>query len=160
MNITLAIFDFDGTIADTKGAIVAAKQEMMRKLGLEVLDEETCASTIGLSAKIGFRQLYPTLSEEMLDECVRVYRELFEEIKESIPPTIFPDVVDTLEWLKQHDIACTIATSRNTPSLREFLTKLELTSYFPYVLGGNDTALLKQCGIIAAQYIREIRGQL
>lgn len=143
MNIRLAIFDFDGTIADTRGAIVAAKQEMMRTLGLKVLDEAACASTIGLTAKLGFQQLYPTLSDEKLDECVTVYRQIFEEKKETIPPTIFPEVIDTLEWLKKQDILCTIATSRNTPSIHDFLKKLELTSYFPYVLGGNDTELLK-----------------
>lgn len=37
----------------------------------------------------------------------------------------------------------TIATSRNTASLNDFLAKLNLAGYFSYVLGGDDTALLK-----------------
>ena len=44
MNIKLAIFDFDGTIMDTRKAIVLAKQETMRQMGLPVADEQTCAS--------------------------------------------------------------------------------------------------------------------
>ena len=58
MNIKLVIFDFDGTLADTNKLIVTCKQETMRRLGLEVMDEEVCRSTIGLSAEIGFRKTY------------------------------------------------------------------------------------------------------
>ena len=59
MNIKLIIFDFDGTIMDTKNTIIAAKQETLRQMGVDVADEQTCASTIGMSAKIGFQKLCP-----------------------------------------------------------------------------------------------------
>ena len=143
MDIKLVIFDFDGTIADTRKAIVVAKQKTMKKLGLEVMDEEACASTIGLSAKRGFQATYPEMSEEKLDECVSTYRSIFEEIKEKYPPTLFPDVVETLEWLKEKGIVTTIATSRNNASLKEFLARLGLAQYFSYALGGQDTEQLK-----------------
>lgn len=143
MDIKLVIFDFDGTIADTRKAIVVAKQKTMEKLGLEVKDEETCASTIGLSAKKGFQATYPELSEQMLDECVVTYRRVFEEIKEKYPPVLFPDVVETLEWLKKRGITTTIATSRNNASLGGFLQQMNLAEYFPYALGGQDTEQLK-----------------
>lgn len=143
MNIKLVIFDFDGTIADTRKAIVVAKQKTMEKLGLEVMDEETCASTIGLSAKKGFQTTYPDLSEQKLEQCVTVYREIFDEIKEEYPPVLFPELSETLEWLKERGIVMTIATSRNNASLKEFLTSLDLEKYFSYALGGQDTEQLK-----------------
>jgi HAD superfamily hydrolase (TIGR01509 family) len=143
MDIKLVIFDFDGTIADTRKTIVIAKQETMKVLGLDEADEETCASTIGFSAKIGFKKIYPELSEDMLDLCVVTYRKIFNEKKEIIPPVIFPDVTEVLEILKQNGIMRTIATSRNNASLNEFLIKMNIADYFPYVLGGDDTSLLK-----------------
>lgn len=36
MNIKLIIFDFDGTIMDTKKTIVVSKQETLRQMGLDV----------------------------------------------------------------------------------------------------------------------------
>ena len=36
MNIKLIIFDFDGTIMDTKNTIIAAKQETLRQMGVDV----------------------------------------------------------------------------------------------------------------------------
>lgn len=143
MEIKLAIFDFDGTIMDTRDTIIMAKQDTMKQLGLVVADEETCAATIGLSAKLGFQKIYPELTQEELEVCVQTYRSNFEKAKEMIPPVLFPDIIAVLEQLKAKDIVCTIATSRNNKSLEEFLEKLHLKPYFSYVLGGEDTALLK-----------------
>ena len=139
----LVIFDFDGTLADTKKTIVAAKQETMRKLGLPVLSEAECTATIGLTAPAGFRKSYPTLSDEAIGQCAAVYRAVFDELKMTMPPELFPGVKEVLEELKARGIVCTIATSRHNDSMNEFLCKLGLRDYFPYALGGNDTARLK-----------------
>ena len=143
MNIKLIIFDFDGTIMDTRKTIVIAKQETMRQMGLAVADEQTCAETIGLSAKIGFKNIYPELTDEMLDLCVRNYKKIFDDTKEKIPPTLFADMADTLRKLNDRGIVCTIATSRNGKSLREFLDKMNITNLFSYLLAAEDTTLLK-----------------
>ncbi|MBQ6036448.1 MAG: HAD family hydrolase [Lachnospiraceae bacterium] len=143
MKKKLVIFDFDGTLADTRKTIVAAKQEAMRKLGLPVLSEEECASSIGLTAPAGFRKCYPDLPEETIAQCVAVYREIFDELKVTMPPELFPGVKEVLEELKAHGVVCTIATSRHTDSMNEFLEKLGLRGCFSYALGGNDTARLK-----------------
>lgn len=143
MNIQLIIFDFDGTIADTRQTIVLAKQETMKTMGLLVASDEVCASTIGLSSKRSFKVLYPELSDAEVDLCVSSYRRIFDEKKETAPPQIFPGVIETLERLKERKITTTIATSRNNVSLHEFLEKMNIIDYFPYVLGGDDTAFLK-----------------
>ncbi len=143
MNIKLAIFDFDGTIADTRKAIIVAKQETMKKLGLRIASEEECASTIGLSSKSGFQKSYPELSEEILNQCVVIYREFFEEKRLEYPPELFPGIIEVLEALNEKGIICTVATSRNGKSCREFLEQLGIAKYFSYVLCAEDTTLLK-----------------
>lgn len=143
MNIKLAIFDFDGTIADTRGAIIAAKQETMRIHGLPVANEAACASTIGYTAKEGFRRLYPDAPEDTLDRCVATYRQLFEEKKKTIPPTLFSGMVETLEALAAKGIICTIATARHQDSCHEMLQQLGVKKYFSYILCGESTQHLK-----------------
>ena len=142
MNIKLIIFDFDGTIMDTKNTIIVAKQETLRQMELEVADEQTCANTIGMSAKIGFQKLCPELSEDMINLCVKRYREIFDEIKKVVPPVLFPDMVETLNKLKKKGIVCTIATSRGRNSLIEFLESMGIMKYFSYILAAEDTAFL------------------
>lgn len=143
MNIKLIIFDFDGTIADTQKTIVLAKQETMKIMGLEVADEETCASTIGLSSKVSFEKLYPQLSEATIDLCVTTYRRIFDEKKKTVPPVVFPGVIETLETIREKGIKMTIATSRNNASLYEFLEQMKIRVFFSFILGGEDTVLLK-----------------
>jgi len=139
----ILIFDFDGTLADTRKAIVSAKQYTMEQMGLEVLDEETCASTIGLSAKTGFRKYYPELSEEKLDRCVAIYRKSFEEKILAEPPVLFPNVKKVLEAIYEKNIIMTVASARNRASLTGFLEKLGISGYFGYILGQEDTSFLK-----------------
>ena len=110
---------------------------------LEVADEQTCANTIGMSAKIGFQKLCPELSEDMINLCVKRYREIFDEIKKVVPPVLFPDMVETLNKLKKKGIVCTIATSRGRNSLIEFLESMGIMKYFSYILATEDTAFLK-----------------
>ena len=143
MNIRLMIFDFDGTLADTRSLIVKSKQETMRRMGIKVLDEDTCAATIGLSARDAFLLNYPELSEMDIMKCVRIYRELFEEKKLSEPPELFSGVTETLNALKERGILCTVASSRHSESLKGFLKVMDIEKYFCYVLGSDDTERLK-----------------
>lgn len=99
MNIKLIIFDFDGTIMDTKKTIVVSKQETLRQMGLDVAEEQACVDTIGMSAKIGFQKLCPELSDDMIDLCMKKYREIFDETKKTIPPLLFPNMIETLNRL-------------------------------------------------------------
>ena len=140
MKIKLLIFDFDGTLADTKALIVTIKQEVMRKMGMKVESEEVCASTIGLPLEESYRAMYPTMPESMIAECSDMYRKLFDEMKDSMPPTLFPGIREVLAEIKRRGITMTIVTSRNSDSLNEFLNKWGIEGYFPYVLGGSDTA--------------------
>ena len=143
MDIKLVIFDFDGTIMDTKDTIVAAKQETMRQMGLAVADEKTCAGTIGLSARMGFKGIYPDMADDMVELCVQKYRTVFDEIKQNVPPVLFPGVAEVLDTLADKGIACTIATARGRGSLKELLEKMNITDKFSYLLAAEDTALLK-----------------
>lgn len=143
MQIKLAIFDFDGTIADTREAIIIAKQETMRLHNLPVLDDAACASTIGYTAKAGFQRLYPNMPDALADACTATYRQLFEEKKKTIPPKLFPGMVETLDALVAKGITCTIATARNQASCHEMLDGLGVKKYFSYILCGESTQNLK-----------------
>jgi len=57
--IRLIIFDFDGTLGDTRRNIVTTMQVTIRELGLPGRTDEECASKIGLPLDGCFEALYP-----------------------------------------------------------------------------------------------------
>ena len=48
------IFDFDGTLADTRAGILATAQEVLRRMGLPPADDDALCATIGLPLRENF----------------------------------------------------------------------------------------------------------
>jgi len=136
----LLIFDFDGTLGDTKGLIVNAMHQAMRIYGWDFLPVAECESIIGLPLKEGFRKIYPDLDEEGLDGRCMEYREYFMENCMGIVPDAFPHVEDTLSELKARGIRMTIASSRHKSSLVQYLDGMHLLDYFELIIGPEDVA--------------------
>ena len=131
----LIIFDFDGTLGDTKENIVKTMQETMRRMGYPVPDEPTIASTIGLPLETGFEIMAPGISQERCLECAALYRIVFDEYKAQLKPKAFPGVIDTLAALKDKGQLMAVASSRLSVSLNAFVHDMGLGDYIDFVLG-------------------------
>lgn len=140
MKPKLIIFDFDGTLGDTRQNIITTLQRTMRERGLELRDETTCASTIGLTLHDSFLRMYPTMSDEEATECVKHYREIFYESIEECIPQLFDGVGWTLQKLRERDIVLSIASSRSSPSLLLFMRSMGIAESFSLVLGSDNVA--------------------
>lgn len=131
----LIIFDFDGTLGDTKENIVKTMQETMRRMGYPIPDEPTIASTIGLPLETGFEIMAPGISQERCLECAALYRIVFDEYKAQLKPQAFPGVKETLARIKESGILMAVASSRLSISLNAFVNDMGLGEYIDFVLG-------------------------
>lgn len=138
METKVIIFDFDGTLCDTRSNIIVAFRATMERLGLEMRDEATCGATIGLTLRDGFKSMYPTLDDASIDNCVDTYRQIFAERREELMPELFPGVKATLEELHKRGHRMTIASSRLTDSLLLFMRHHAIDHYFEYVVGSDS----------------------
>ncbi len=138
MKIKLIIFDFDGTLGDTRANIIMTMQETMRVLGYPVAGEEAIAATIGLTLEDGFRELFPGLTERDILRCADVYRDLFEKNRRKMIPTLFPHVKETLNLLKERGYILSVASSRQSVSLRGFLHDMSVEDCISYILGADN----------------------
>ena len=141
--IRLIIFDFDGTLGDTRANIVLTMRNTLERLGYAVPDEETIAATIGVPLEKGFEQMYPGLSPADVALCASTYREIFEKNRKVLVPNLFPRVKETLAALKEAGYVLTIASSRSYGSLKEFLREMDIAPFISYVLGANSVAHAK-----------------
>ena len=138
MKPKLIIFDFDGTLGDTRQNIIITMQRTMRRVGLPVKSDEECASTIGLTLEDSFKKMYPDVGEDMAVRCVDAYREIFMASVEELIPQLFPGVSNTLACLDAMGIKMSVASSRQSQSLIYFLESMGIIKYFPYVLGSDN----------------------
>lgn len=134
----LIIFDFDGTLGDTRRIIVTTMQMTIAELGLPARTDAECASTIGLPLDGCFAALYPDESRTTIDCCTDTYRRIFEENKATVKPQAFPHVVETLAKLNEQGYTLTIASSRWHKSLNELTLDLGIADYITYLVGADD----------------------
>ena len=155
MATKIVIFDFDGTLGDTRRKIIITFQRTMQERGLEVMSEEVCASTIGLTLGDGFKAMYPTLSDSEAEECVEHYRRVFFEDIDSTTPELFDGVKEALARLSAMDLKLTIASSRSSPSLKLFLKNMGIADYFSYIVAADTVAKHKPDPEPVLQTLRE-----
>ena len=143
MKTQLIIFDFDGTLGDTRHMIVRTMQMTIAELGLPKRSEAACASTIGLPLVRCFGTLFPDLSEDEVQRCADTYRKIFYENLETIHPQTFPHVVETLSALKEQGFTLTIASSRSHASLVQLTQDLGLSDCISYLIGADNVEIAK-----------------
>lgn len=129
MNIQLIIFDFDGTLGNTRHNIVLTIQQTMEELHLPVADEAACAATIGLPLEDCVRQIYPNMTDDSIIESATVYRHIFEINKKKLEPTLFPHVKETLQELHLQGYMLTVTSSHSSASLNGFLHDMDIAAY-------------------------------
>ena len=138
MSIKLIIFDFDGTLGDTRRNIVTTMQMAIKEMQLPSRTEAECASTIGLPLAGCFRTLFPDIQDELIPRCAETYRRIFNENLQKITPEAFPGVVKTLKALKSQGFTLTIASSRSRNSLTELTRDMGIADYISYLIGADD----------------------
>ena len=136
--IKLIIFDFDGTLGDTRRNIVTTMQMTIAELGLSGRSDDECAATIGLPLAGCFAALYPDESHATIQRCADTYRRIFQENLLTMKPQVFPKVMETLSALKTRGYTLTIASSRWHKSLSELTTDLRIADYITYLVGADD----------------------
>lgn len=156
METKVIIFDFDGTLCDTRSNIIIAFRATMEHLGLEMRDEETCGATIGLTLRDGFKSMYPDFDDAKIDYCVDTYRQIFAERRKELMPDLFPGVKETLEALRKRGHRMTIATSRLTDSLMLFMRHHGIDHYFEYAVGSDSVTHHKPHPEPALKTLREL----
>ena len=138
MKKKLIIFDFDGTLGDTRRTIVTTMQMTIEELRLPGRSDDECASTIGLPLAGCFKAMFPDLEAEQIQRCADTYRRIFNENLQSIKPQPFPHVVETLSALKEQGFTLTIASSRSHASLSELTRDMGISASISYLIGADD----------------------
>jgi phosphoglycolate phosphatase len=134
MPITAALFDFDGTLADSFAAITASTNHVRAHYGLAPMPEAEVRKYVGYGLANLLADLVPGAP---LDAAVAVYREHHERVM--IPETrLMPGVAETIPELARRGYRLAVCSNKRVEFTRELVRALGLADHFAAVLGPDD----------------------
>lgn len=139
----LYILDFDGTLADTRGIILATTRHTLQSLGLPQPGDEAVTATIGLPLTACFERLLPPERRDLAPRCACLYKELFEQHNTPGAVPLYPHVADTIRALSARGAIVTIASSRGRESLQGFVRDMHLEAHIRLVVSADDVQQAK-----------------
>jgi len=134
MPYRLAVFDFDGTIADTRTPITLSANRALVETGFPARADADVQELVGLPLE----RVMETLSgsAEAVEELCAAYRAAFREIAPGNSP-LYDGVREAIEELRGDGLRLAIATSRSRGSLEMFLEQHALKEHFCFWAGGG-----------------------
>lgn len=133
------IFDFDGTLMDTSGVIMATIKATIKEMGLPDKSDDECRSIIGIRTDEAGKYLYPNL-EISNAEFARAFRSNYDRLKKNAHEKTFPGVIETLKELRSGGHKLAIASSRRLASLHDYLNGLGIMDWFTMIVGADSVA--------------------
>jgi len=124
----LLVFDWDGTLMDSAGAIIASIQLSCSDLGLPVPERERAAHVIGLGLKDALSYAVPELPTRDYGKLAERYRHHYLARDPDIE--LFPGVREMLVALKEKGHLLAVATGKSRAGLERVLEATQLKQYF------------------------------
>lgn len=143
------VFDFDGTIADTKAGIIATATTVLRGCGVPEADLARVGEIIGPPFPQAFEQVFG-LSHDAAVEVTQRYRDIYTNLGIEAWPA-FPGMVELLEDLHAAGRGLAVASSKRTSLVRRGLDDNQVTGLFDIVCAkDSDDESTKTDAIVRA----------
>ncbi len=114
--LRLLIFDWDGTLLDSVGSIVACTQETLAELELAPVSERIIRSALGLGLRETVETFCPECDDELFGRILATYRRHWLG-HYRLRPRLFDGVAAALEELARAGYLLAVATAKGRPGL-------------------------------------------
>ena len=124
----LLVFDWDGTLLDSTGAIVEAVQAACRDLGQPEPSDEHARQVIGLGLAEALRHSVPGLADEQFPQMVERYKYHYLSLDHEL--RLFDGIRELLAELHASGFLLAVATGKSRRGLDRSLVQSGLSVYF------------------------------
>lgn len=159
-DIRLAIFDWDGTLMDSVGRIVACVQGAARDCELAVPASTQIRQIIGLSLDVAMYRLFPlcsdsgtTIDERQIATLIDRYRHHY--LHDATPSPLFAGAGELLHDWRSRGLQLAVATGKSRRGLDGVLDETGLRSLF-VTSRGADEARSKPDPLMLEQILDEL----
>lgn len=130
------IFDFDGTLVDSKRDIAGAQLRVLHHLGVHTHQPEDLFRHIGKPLDETFRALLPASLHHRIDEAAELYAEYYIP-RSLVTTTLFPGVKDTLKDLVGAGCRLAIASTKKGGGIHRVTEHFGITGNFVQLQGSD-----------------------
>ncbi len=130
-----ALFDLDGTLVDSSGAIQAAVTHALQRLGRHCPSDFAISKWIGTPLVDIFRDEFGMVGDPA-EQAIAHYREYYDRHARS-GTRVYERVVETLERLYAAGVGLFVATVKPSPIADKVLRDMGLKRYFRGVAGSS-----------------------
>lgn len=135
MQYKIILFDLDGTITNSGEGILNSVIYALKKMNLDVPDQNILYSFIGPPLNESFKKLY-SLDRCSIEQAVSYYREYYQE-KGMYENHLYEGIIKVLTDLKQAGCTLYIATSKPEMYAKKILAHFALDHYFTEIYGAS-----------------------
>lgn len=134
----LVVFDWDGTLMDSQGKIVACLQGAIRDLQLPPLGVDALSNVIGLGLAEAVNKLYPDSDLKLQQALADRYRHHF-LVCDSTPSSLFAGATEVLHSLAEQGYLLAVATGKGRQGLDKVLGETGLAELFHATRCADET---------------------
>jgi len=127
--VRLVVFDWDGTLIDSEGRIVASMQAAIDAVGLPPRPRPALSNVIGLGLREALVDLYPDQDENKLTALVEAYRHQFVDAN-PVPMQAFSGSRESLAWLLDNGLSLAVATGKARRGLERAFDESGFRDFF------------------------------
>lgn len=148
MRYTDIVFDIDGTLMDSTGAIRSALQRLAAELLGRRLTDDELATCLGLPADEGLASVGLPSDDATVGRWLALMGECWEDV------SIFPGVERCLDALADDGLALGLVSSETREEMRQGFAGFGLMGRFSCVVTADDTSLRKPSPDPLLEYLR------
>lgn len=146
MSYKYALFDLDGTIADTTEGVIYSAREIVKKLGLRTLTPEEELSLIGPPLQKSFVDIY-NMSQEDAQKTADGFRIYYSD-KGLFMAKLYDGIIPLAEKLTSIGVKIAVATYKREDYARRLMNYFGFDKYAGIIYGADNMNRLTKADII------------
>lgn len=138
MGFDIALFDFDGTLADTRQCSILATRKTFERYHLPIPSDQRILRGMGIPLEIDLpRMARRPMQKNEIQELLVTFRLFYRQL-EKATITVFPHIPDVLETLKKNHVAIALVTSKSSEVVKRNIAALKLGGWLDAMVCGDE----------------------